>query len=61
MKEDQKQNQEIDQILESYYRCIGCHFANKRAAEFDNIKNEATDIEYPQELDDWFFCFINKE
>lgn len=54
------ENIEHEQMMESFYRYVGYQHIENVAKEFDEISEMAKDIEYPKELDDWFYDYFEK-
>ena len=48
---NKEENNEQEQMMESFYRYVGYQHIENVAKEFDEISEFAKDIEYPKELD----------
>lgn len=57
---NKEENNEQEQMMESFYRYVGYQHIENVAKEFDEISKLAKDIEYPKELDDWFNDYLEK-
>ena len=57
---NKEENNEQEQMMDSFYRYVGYQHIENVAKEFDEISKLAKDIEYPKELDDWFYDYLEK-
>lgn len=57
---NKEENNEQEQMMESFYRYVGYQHIENVAKEFDEISEFAKDIEYPKELDNWFYDYLEK-
>lgn len=58
--ENKEENNEQEQMMDSFYRYVGYQHIENVAKEFDEISELAKDIEYPKELDEWFNDYLEK-
>ncbi|HZK70886.1 MAG TPA: DUF4367 domain-containing protein [Clostridia bacterium] len=54
------ENNEQEKMMESFYRYVGYQHIENVAKELDEISELAKDINYPKELDDWFYDYLRK-
>jgi len=57
---NKEENNEQEHMMESFYRYVSYQHSENVAKEFDEISEMAKDIEYPKELNDWFYDYLEK-